>query len=131
MLWHICQTIDVIVWLKTIWQRACEHTVAISHTTTWTRQQCFAIGLLAYVMGCSYACLEVKQMLDDLICNYEMAMNSVLSLHLSAPCVLAYKSMFACVDNMCMCAYERVCVNVMYKKLDKKEADWLYACMKS
>lgn len=68
-------------------------------------------------------------MLDDIICKYEMAMNCVLSQHLSTPSISAFKSMFACVDNMCVCAYERVCVNVMYKKLEKKEADWLYDCM--
>lgn len=78
-------------------------------------------------MGCSYACLEIKMMLDELICKYEAAMGIMLS---QQPANLsAFKSHFAVLDNIFMAAYVHVCGSALYDVLEKHEAEWLCDCM--
>lgn len=50
--------------------------------------------------------------------------------YLSAPSVVEYKSKFAVVDSTFMAAFARVC-DVMYCRLDQKEAGWLASCMQN
>ena len=98
-----------------------EHSAVLLHSKIWTHQRCLKSGPNNYVMGCSYACLEIKMMLDELICKYEAAMGIMLS---QQPANLsAFKSHFAVLDNIFMAAYVHVCGSALYDVLEKHEAE--------